>query len=151
MERLSAQQYNVVLLDLGLPDSDGIVTLEAVHADSSDVPIFFVTGNDDNGLAIQALANGAHSFLRKTSLSAATMINAMRHAVSQHRSGLQQPAYSELKVKRLFVELRGDLAKIKNVIAKLETCKLDLTGRDALVVVRSETSRLSTRDKKGDR
>ena len=45
----------MVLLDLGLPDSQGLDTLSKVHAEAPAVPIVVLTGLDDEALALQAV------------------------------------------------------------------------------------------------
>lgn len=62
---LSAQRYDLVLLDLGLPDSHGLDTLRATRKAAAQVPIMVLTGFDDGVLAVESLLNGAQAYLVK--------------------------------------------------------------------------------------
>ena len=71
LEALSARTFNVVLLDLSLPDSSGLDTLTRTNADAPQVPIIVLTGLDDDMLAIEAVRRGAQDYLVKGQIRAA--------------------------------------------------------------------------------
>ncbi|MBW1822908.1 MAG: response regulator [Deltaproteobacteria bacterium] len=50
LEHLEDGHFAIILLDLGLPDSSGIKTLNKVYAQASDIPIIVFTGQDDETL-----------------------------------------------------------------------------------------------------
>ena len=54
MKRLSTQAFDVVLLDLGLPDSSGIETFSRLHAQAQNVPVIVLTGFDDDEVGLKA-------------------------------------------------------------------------------------------------
>ncbi|OFV94251.1 MAG: hypothetical protein A3F68_08585 [Acidobacteria bacterium RIFCSPLOWO2_12_FULL_54_10] len=56
---------DVVLLDLGLPDSAGLETLARTRAQAPHVPIIVITGLSDRDMAVQALSQGAQDFIAK--------------------------------------------------------------------------------------
>src|SRR5258706_4827343 len=58
LERLSNQAFDVVLLDLSLPDAHGLDTLVRAHAHAPSVPIVVLTGLDDQALAGQDVRSG---------------------------------------------------------------------------------------------
>jgi CheY-like chemotaxis protein len=62
---LKEQPYDVVLLDLGLPDSDGVNTFLSVHNKNPLIPIIILTGLNDGKVESYALKAGAHYFLVK--------------------------------------------------------------------------------------
>ncbi|MBI4677420.1 MAG: response regulator [Elusimicrobia bacterium] len=62
---LARKRYDVVLLDLGLPDSRGLDTLRHAKARAPGVPIVVLTGLRDEGLGRKAIAEGAQDFLPK--------------------------------------------------------------------------------------
>ena len=62
---LKEQPYDVVLLDLGLPDSDGVNTFLSVHNKNPLIPIIILTGLNDGKIESYALKAGAHYFLVK--------------------------------------------------------------------------------------
>ena len=83
-EGLSLARENkpdVVLLDLSLPDSSGIATVEALRAALPGVPIVVLTGNDDNALALQAVQSGAQDYLVKGHFDHDMLGRAVRYAL----------------------------------------------------------------------
>lgn len=71
---------NVVLLDLNLPDSDGMATLEAVRAAAPTLPVVVLTGSADETLEQRCLDAGAREFLRKGQLDPAAVRRALAYA-----------------------------------------------------------------------
>src|SRR5260221_4324244 len=69
LQALDETQVDAVLLDLSLPDTQGIETLTRVHNHSRTVPIVVLTGLDDDRLASPAVHEGAHDYLAKGALS----------------------------------------------------------------------------------
>src|ERR1700683_3850283 len=59
LKALAAKHFDVILLDLGLPDSQGLDTLRTLRAKTSHVAVVVLTGKDDEKLALQALQEGA--------------------------------------------------------------------------------------------
>ena len=62
---LKKQLFNVILLDLGLPDSDGINTFLSIRNQNSLVPIIILTGLKDETIGTYAINEGAHDYLVK--------------------------------------------------------------------------------------
>ncbi len=65
MQIQNEEIFNVILLDLSLPDSEGLQTLERILTKASDVPIIVFTETDDQILAIEAVKSGAQDYLIK--------------------------------------------------------------------------------------
>ncbi|MFP4053301.1 MAG: response regulator [Phycisphaerae bacterium] len=85
LKSLTRGGIDVILLDLGLPDSDGLGTLEAVYSQVPEIPIVVLTGPGDAELAIRAMGNGAEDFLLKDSTDRNTLVRALRYATQRHR------------------------------------------------------------------
>jgi len=64
---LRNKEYDVVVLDLTLPDSSGLETYFQARAAAEDTPIIILTGNDDEELAKQLVEHGADSYIMKGS------------------------------------------------------------------------------------
>lgn len=75
------RQPQVVLLDLSLPDSAGIATVQAMRAAFADLPIVVLTGNDDKAQAIAALEAGAQDYLVKGQFDVDVLNRAVRNAL----------------------------------------------------------------------
>src|SRR5262249_8232239 len=65
LRRLRAEPFGVVLLDLSLPDSQGLETFRAVSAEFPCLPVVVLTGLADETAAIQAVQEGAQDYLVK--------------------------------------------------------------------------------------
>lgn len=84
-EALSSGSYDCVLLDLGLPDSQGIDTVRSALEKAPAVPVVVLTGEEDEEIADHALREGAQDFLEKAQLEPRTLGRAIRHAVDRGR------------------------------------------------------------------
>ena len=82
---LTTETFDVALLDLTLPDSSGLETLERLVSSNRDVPILVLTGDDSAQLAERALARGAQDYLPKGHLDRATLDRALRYAIQRQR------------------------------------------------------------------
>lgn len=85
LKALSENDIEVVLLDLTLPDSQGIETVKRVHAWAPDVPIVVLTGMSDETLALEALANGAQDYQVKGNIDGHSLQRNISYAVERHR------------------------------------------------------------------
>ncbi len=82
-EALSDQ--DAVLLDLDLPDSGGLETVERALAFSAKQPVVVLTGLDDERIGMAAVAEGAQDYLVKDDLTPRLLQQSLRHAVERHR------------------------------------------------------------------
>ncbi len=76
---------DVVLLDLSLPDSSGLATVQALRAEVPGVPIVVLTGQDDHQLAEAALQAGAQDYLVKGQFEHDALGRAIRHALVRQK------------------------------------------------------------------
>ena len=81
---LDSRSPDVVLLDLSLPDSRGLETVERVIEHAPDVPIVVVTGSADTGLGAEAIKLGAQDYLRKGSITEELLRRTLRYAIDRH-------------------------------------------------------------------
>ena len=86
LECLGMGGIDLVLLDLGLPDSQGLDTFNKVHAQVPAVPIVLLTGLDDEMFAVQAVRQGAQDYLVKGNVNSTLLCRAVRYAVERKRS-----------------------------------------------------------------
>ncbi|CAN5583128.1 hypothetical protein BH23ACI1_BH23ACI1_12570 [soil metagenome] len=77
---LAEGPLEAILLDLGLPDSTGIETVERMHALAPGIPIVVITAHDDEEAALQAVQLGADDYLVKGSVDAQVVTRAIRYA-----------------------------------------------------------------------
>ncbi len=86
LKLLLANQFDVILLDLGLPDSQGLDTLRRLRGKIPQVAVVVLTGKNDEALALQALKEGAQDYLVKAELQASSLQRAIRYAVERSAS-----------------------------------------------------------------
>ena len=86
LDRLQSGSIDVVLLDLGLPDSIGLQTLIRAHADMPTVPIIVLTGTDDEELGISAVRMGAQDYLVKGTVESNLLVRSMYYAIERART-----------------------------------------------------------------
>lgn len=87
LERLSNQEFDVVLLDLSLPEAPGLDALVRIRERHEDVPVIALTARGEDDLAIQSIQAGAQDFLQKGRITGELLTRAIRAAV--HISNLQ--------------------------------------------------------------
>jgi diguanylate cyclase (GGDEF)-like protein/PAS domain S-box-containing protein len=80
---LQTHHLDVVLLDLSLPDSIGLSTVEACRQHVRWAPLIVLTGHDETGFALQALAKGAQDYLIKGQFDANNLVRAIRYAIGR--------------------------------------------------------------------
>lgn len=85
LERIANGGVDIVLLDLGLPDSNGFDTFLKVNASASKLPVVLLTHLHDEALAIQAVQRGAQDYLIKGEPAAAPLARVLRYAVERKR------------------------------------------------------------------
>ncbi|MGL6343169.1 MAG: response regulator, partial [Waterburya sp.] len=69
LERLRQEQFDLILLDLTLPDSQGLASVELVVKNFAHVPIVVLTNTNDNQLAVAAVRQGAQDYLVKRNIN----------------------------------------------------------------------------------
>src|SRR5712692_6183702 len=85
LARLEQQPFDVLLLDLGLPDSQGLATLDRVHRQAPRMPIIIFSGATDEELAAAAVAQGAQDYLVKGQVDSFRLRRAIRYAIERKR------------------------------------------------------------------
>jgi len=85
LRRLEKEEFDVVLLDLSLPDSQGLDTVVAVRKQSPQVPVVVLTGLDDEHSSVEALRMGAQDYLVKGTATGETLRRTIRYAVERRK------------------------------------------------------------------
>ena len=95
LKRLKEGPFDVVLLDLGLPDSDGLDTFFRMHDAAPYVPVVIMSGQGDEQTAITAVQNGAQDYLLKGRMTGGGLNRAMRYGIERNRIKQQLRAAHE--------------------------------------------------------
>lgn len=86
MELLQNKQFDVALVDLSLPDADGLESVERLQARAPGLPILVLTGTDNSDLAVRAVRAGAQDYLVKGKVDGNLLVRAMRYAEERKRN-----------------------------------------------------------------
>src|SRR4029077_4899985 len=85
LDYLKGEGFNAVLLDLGLPDSQGLPTFLRAHAEAPNTAIVVLTGLRDEEMAVKAVREGAQDYLVKSLVSGQALYQSIRYAIERHR------------------------------------------------------------------
>jgi signal transduction histidine kinase len=84
-KHLAANAADILLLDLGLPDAQGLAAIRRARSAAPGVPLVVLTGMDDEGLAAQSLQEGAQDYLIKGEIETRGLLRALRYAGERKR------------------------------------------------------------------
>lgn len=112
--RLRQEEYDVVLLDLSLPDSSGLDTVKRAYSEAPTVPIVVLTGRDDEALGLSAVHEGAQDYLVKGQTQGRMLVRAIYYALERER--LQEER------EQLIQKLQEALATVKRLSGLLPIC-----------------------------
>jgi PAS domain S-box-containing protein len=85
LQHLQQGQFSVVLLDLGLPDSQGMATLTTLCRQAPETPVVVLTALTDETLAIQSVQAGAQDYLLKGEITGPLLGRTLRYAIERKR------------------------------------------------------------------
>lgn len=86
LKRLAHGGVDLILLDLGLPDSDGLETFTRVRAEAPRVPTLILSAAGSESLALRTIQEGAEDYLVKSSANGETLARAIRFAIARHKA-----------------------------------------------------------------
>jgi signal transduction histidine kinase len=135
LERLARSGVDVVLLDLSLPEAQGLDSFLRVRDHGTDVPVVVLTGSDDEELGNRAVQSGAQDYLIKGQVDGPLLGRSLRYAIERGRieGELRCRAEQLAEMDRrkdeflatLAHELRNPLAPIRNLLQVLKMPRLD--------------------------
>jgi diguanylate cyclase (GGDEF)-like protein len=88
------EDYDIVLLDLSLPDEQGVNTVARVCEQAPDIPVVVISGTDDETMAIKALQKGADEYLVKGKVKSHSLSRILRYAIMRHKGRVELQSLS---------------------------------------------------------
>ncbi len=85
LDLLTTGDFDAALLDLGLPDSQGLATLGKVYVRAPGIPIVVLTGQEDEAVALEAVKQGAQDYLVKGEVDEKLLVRSIHYAVERRR------------------------------------------------------------------
>ncbi|MFO7606999.1 MAG: response regulator, partial [Desulfurivibrionaceae bacterium] len=114
--------FDAILLDLSLPDSQGLETLAKAQAAAPHLAVIVLTGNDDAAVALAAVRIGAQDYLFKGDTHGPLLARAIDYAIERKRSQEER--------ERLIGELQDALSEVKQLSGLLPICSSCKSIRD---------------------
>ncbi len=102
LKLLDEDSFDVLLLDLSLPDSMGLSTFEKAHEHDPELPIVILSGLDDEEVAVRAVREGAQDYLMKGEVSGRLLSRALSYAIERKN------------VEKELIKSRNDLINLIN-------------------------------------
>jgi len=159
---LSESSFDVGLLDMSLPDAQGLEALQRLHMANTQLPIVILSGQQDEALATTAVQSGAQDYLIKGYVSELTLGRALRYAIERQQLLARLSAsVAELESQRGSViqlnQLKNDLISVlahdfkgplTSILGYAELIAEGALGdddtREAATVIRKNVARLNT-------
>jgi len=125
--KLKGHAFNVMLLDMNLPDSSGLESVPEVKRVAPKIPIVMLTGLDDEETAVSALQLGVQDYLLKDRIDRTLLFRSLRYAMERKRI-LDALTESEEKYKNLVdnalagvykADLKGEIHFANNALARM--------------------------------
>jgi signal transduction histidine kinase len=120
LKALRGQRFDVILLDLNVPDSTGGATLSQVLSPAGGTPVVVLTSVDDEALAVQAVREGAQDFVVKAEVDRRMLGRVIRYAIER---------------KRAVEVLHHALADVKKAHEELQAAQLQVVQSEKLEAV----------------
>ncbi len=116
IEQLTASDpgsFDVILIDLSLPDSHGIASFVTLHRQVPNIPVIVLTGLDDENLALSAMQQGAQDYLIKGQVDRNLLLRSIRYAIERERA---ETALRQTKIEweQRAIERTRDLQQIND-------------------------------------
>jgi PAS domain S-box-containing protein len=130
-DRLQKVEYDLVLLDLGLPDAQGLQALTALRAVADLTPIIVLTGSDDYKQGLSAVREGAQDYLEKRRVNAGMLSRIVSYSVERnnfHRDLVRatrryQDLFNNVPVALFTANQDGALKTANAACVKLLSCQ----------------------------
>lgn len=116
-KHLAECEVDIILLDLGLPDAQGLEAVRRAHAAAPRVPLVVLTALDDESLAAQALQEGAQEHLIKGQVDTRGLTRALRYAVE--RKIMEEALFVETERAQVTLNSIGDAVACTNISGHL--------------------------------
>lgn len=131
LDRLRGAAFDLMLVDLQLPDLSGIETVSRFRGQAPDIPLVVLTGNDDEELGVQAVQMGAQDYLIKGQIDGSNLIRCIRYALERQRFN-QQLGEKARHLAEANSRLQETNTRLEDALAQLEDAQEQLVQQERL-------------------
>ena len=126
---LQEKTFQLILLDLGLPDSRGIGTFEKIVAAHPEIACVILSGTDDEALALEAVKKGAQDYVVKGEVRGEMLARVLSHALERHHQKQQIEELNEHLEKLSFLDPLTQLLNRRG-LQRMLSRELEISGRE---------------------
>ncbi len=132
-----------ILLDLGLPDSQGVDTVRTVKLHAPDIPLVVLTGLDDEETGVLALQEGAQDYLVKGRMTDASLVRSIRYADERHRIE-QELVHKNQELERAYEAIAANEEELRNNLDELQKAEQALRESESRLKKAQEIAHLGS-------
>ncbi len=114
---LAEHAADIILLDLGLPDAQGLDAVRRAHAAAHRSPLVVLSGLDDESLAVQAMQEGAQDYLIKGQIESRELLRALRYA--KERKLIEENLFAEKELAQATLDCIGDAVATTDITGNI--------------------------------
>ena len=140
IEIVKEQQIQLVMLDLSLPDSEGLAAFVEISAEAPTTPVVILTGNVDESVAVRAIQIGAQDYILKEELHKMMLPRICRYAIERFELQLQLQRFAG-RVEANEQEMRNIIAETRGIVHEFAQPVQILSNSLELIVMKEGSSK----------
>ncbi len=129
LKMLQAKTFQLILLDLGLPDSQGLGTFEKIAAAHPEVACVILSGMDDEALSLEAVKKGAQDYVVKGEARGGMLGRILSYALERHHQKQQLEELNDRLEKLSFLDPLTQLLNRRG-LQRMLSRELEISGRE---------------------
>ena len=129
LKALHNKTFQLILLDLGLPDSQGLATFEKIVAAHPEVACVILSGTDDEALSLEAVKKGAQDYVVKGEVRGEMLARILTYAMERHHQKLQIEVLNANLERLSFLDPLTQLLNRRG-LQRMLSRELEISGRE---------------------
>jgi len=130
LDVLARRGFDIIVVELNLPDSYGLATFEALRLHTRDIPIVVMTAADNQQLALSAVERGAQDCLIKGKMTTSALARVIRYVVARHRRSLKDKIERQVAGRTIGIMGAKGGVGATTLAAYLAVCLREQTARE---------------------